>query len=91
MTSNLDAVLETLRQSYAKSLPHKIQHLRELSGQHNGEELRHAAHKLKGSGTSYGFPQVSDICEQLETAAELKDWENVTRALCDLEQITNTL
>ena len=91
MTSSLDSVLQSLRDSYAQSLPEKVEHLRELWKQHNAEELQKAAHKMKGSGESYGFPEVSSICGQLESAAELTDWAEVAQALVELDAIIETL
>ena len=91
MTSSLDSVLNSLRSSYAESLPEKIEHLKELSKQGQADELRKAAHKLKGSGQSYGFPEISKICEQLETSAELTDWHAIAHAINELDAIIETL
>jgi len=90
MTKDLDAVLQSLRNYYAAALPDKIGNLRELWVQQNAEELQKAAHKLKGSGESYGFPEISSICAQIETAAELSDWLEIARKLLDLEAIIKT-
>ena len=40
---------------------------------HNHVELRRQAHKLKGAGGSYGFPQLSEACKPLEEAAQAAD------------------
>jgi len=87
MTTELDSVLQSLRSSYAAALPEKIAHLRELWAQQNAEELRKVAHKLKGSGESYGFPDVSSICALIESAAELSDWQVIALRLFELEAI----
>jgi HPt (histidine-containing phosphotransfer) domain-containing protein len=90
MPSSLDSTLQSLRGSYAKALPARIEHLRRLWRQQDAGELQREAHKLRGSGESYGFPEVSKLCAQLESAAELTDWTGIAQILLDLEGIIKT-
>ena len=91
MASSLDLVLKSLRESYQKTLPDKLNQLKEFREKHLSDELRQIAHKLKGSGQSYGFPEVSEICRRLEMAAELEDWTQIAVAISDFEEMVNTL
>jgi HPt (histidine-containing phosphotransfer) domain-containing protein len=91
MPSDLDAVLQSLRSSYAKALPARIEQLRQLWRQQDAEGLGKAAHKLRGSGESYGFPEVSTLCAQLESAAELTDWAEIAQILTNLEGIIEAI
>ena len=79
--------MQSLKSSYAEALPEKIEKLRLLWQQQNAEELRKAAHKLRGSGESYGFPEISNLCAQLETAVELTDWAEVAQILSNLDDV----
>jgi HPt (histidine-containing phosphotransfer) domain-containing protein len=91
MASSLDMVLKSLRESYQRTLPDKLNQLKELREKHLSDELRQIAHKLKGSGQSFGFPEISEICKRLESAAELEDWAQIASAINDFEQMVNTL
>jgi HPt (histidine-containing phosphotransfer) domain-containing protein len=91
MASSLDMVLTSLKESYQKTLPDKLNHLKELREKRLTEELQRTAHKLRGSGQSYGFPEISEICHRLESAAELGDWVQIGLAISDLEQVINAL
>jgi HPt (histidine-containing phosphotransfer) domain-containing protein len=55
------------------------------------EGLKRAAQKLGGSGRSYGFPEVSDICERLEQEAEIRDWTEITNTVEELARVVQTL
>jgi signal transduction histidine kinase/CheY-like chemotaxis protein/HPt (histidine-containing phosphotransfer) domain-containing protein len=39
----------------------------------NFDDLRQAAHKLKGAGGSYGYPRLTEACRELEDAAKAGD------------------
>ena len=90
MTS-LDTVLKSLRESYAKGLPDKIDHIKDLCHNRQLEGLRLAAQKLNGSGRSYGYPEVSDICEKLEKEAEINNWTEITNVVEELARVVQTL
>jgi HPt (histidine-containing phosphotransfer) domain-containing protein len=91
MASDLDTILQSLRVSYAKQLPDRIDQLRELWKERNAEGLQLEAHKLRGSGESYGFPEISSLCTQLESAAELSDWAEISQIIFDLDEIVRNL
>lgn len=69
----LSQVLAELKADYLKSLPAKIAHLQELTQQHDWHNLSEEYHKLKGTGKTYGFPEVSILCEKLEHLALQKE------------------
>lgn len=61
--------------------------LREAFARDALEELRQTAHKMRGSGTTYGFPWLSEIGEQLERAAEDGDLDAIRSGLIELEDV----
>ncbi len=72
----LSAVLSELKSDYLKKLPSKIANLRTLTEAQNWEGLEDEYHKLKGTGKTYGFPEISTICEKLEFLVQQKHHQN---------------
>lgn len=46
-----------------------------------GEEIRRIAHSLKGTGSSYGFPEVSEAAGAVEEAALEDDFSQLLERL----------
>ena len=75
MTSGLDEKLRVLRQRYEESLSGNLAELEECwravdraDGAADGlRELHAHLHHLSGSGATFGFAEVSNIAERLET------------------------
>jgi two-component system sensor histidine kinase/response regulator len=62
------------------------------------ERIRSIGHKMHGSGTGYGFPEITAIGERLELAAERRDEEKIraqveelSKYLDGLEQVVKTV
>jgi HPt (histidine-containing phosphotransfer) domain-containing protein len=53
---------------YVARLPAQVRQLRALHAAGDRDALRALAHQLKGSGTTYGFPAISDLARSLEQA-----------------------
>jgi HPt (histidine-containing phosphotransfer) domain-containing protein len=77
MTDNSKSIqnqLAELRQQYAANLPGKIQLieatwekcLQDPRNEHLWKQMSADCHKLAGSGSSYGYPAVSQIARSLE-------------------------
>jgi HPt (histidine-containing phosphotransfer) domain-containing protein len=64
----LSELLLELKNEYRKNFPKRIQVLRELTQRQDWECLTREFHKLKGTGRTYGYPEVSILCEVLEEA-----------------------
>lgn len=66
--------LQILRDTYVQQLPHKLSHIQSLwerirSGKHTDTdipELVRAVHSLAGSGTTFGFGEITDVAKELE-------------------------
>lgn len=69
----LSQVLSELKKDYLKAFPKKIELLKRLTESKNWEALMHEYHKLKGTGKTYGFPDVSVISEKMEGFAKNPD------------------
>lgn len=68
----LSSVLNELKEEYLRKLPLKIDNLKALTEAQNWEGLEDEYHKLKGTGKTYGFPEISVLCEKLEFLAQHK-------------------
>ena len=68
----LSEVLKELRSDYLTKFPKKIDHLRKLTEARCWKDLEDEYHKLKGTGSTYGFPDVSTVCEIMESLAQNK-------------------
>lgn len=74
---DLSVVLSDLKKDYLAKLPLKIERLKELAQAENWEDLYTEYHKLKGTGKTYGFPEISAVCEKLEIFAQKKEMQHV--------------
>jgi two-component system sensor histidine kinase/response regulator len=55
------------------------------------EQIRTIGHKMHGSGTGYGFPEITAIGQRLELAAENMDGERVRTHLAELSEYLDGL
>lgn len=76
----LEKQLNQLRQEYAAQLPARLEEVEEawekLRGhwsQENLDQLYRPLHKLAGSGTTFGFPRLSELTGRIERT--LKNWK----------------
>jgi HPt (histidine-containing phosphotransfer) domain-containing protein len=69
----LSQLLSELKQEYIASLPEKIERLRKHTQAQDWTKLSEEYHKLKGNGKTYGLPEISILCEQMEMIALKKD------------------
>ncbi|WP_137895710.1 diguanylate cyclase [Ramlibacter sp. 2FC] len=62
--------LRQLRESYASALPAKLALVEQAFRSHQDKDalrtLRHLAHGLAGSGTTFGYPELSEAARRLE-------------------------
>lgn len=63
---SIEDIMSELKEEYLQSLPSKIEELQGFADQGSLEEAINAFHKLKGSGKTYGFPEVSELGELCE-------------------------
>ncbi len=63
---NFDELLRQLQAEYLASIPEKVAQIKQLISQGDAGNLREAFHKLKGTGKTYGMPEVSELCAVVE-------------------------
>lgn len=67
---DLDQLLKELKESYLKALPQKIEILQGHIKDQNWDQVVEESHKLKGTGRTYGFPEVTRVASRIEDLAE---------------------
>jgi hypothetical protein len=72
----LSALLEELKSDYLKKLPEHLKKLEMFTAQTDWPALEEEYHKLKGTGKTYGFPDISVICEKMEFLAKKPEFQN---------------
>lgn len=60
-------MLSEMKEEYLKTLPRKISLIERLISEEKWQELHDEFHKLKGTGKTYGFPQITEVCLILES------------------------
>ncbi len=61
MSDDLQKILEGLRKDYLKNLPARIELITDLIAKGETALVKTEFHKLKGTGKTYGLPEVSEV------------------------------
>ncbi len=61
-----ETLLAAARAEFASRLEEKMRELQELSDRGAWTEVRRAAHKLRGSAGTYGFPKIGEAAAVIE-------------------------
>lgn len=79
-----------LKKEYVASIPEKIAEIESLKKSQNLSALRDAFHKLKGSGQTYGLPEISQVAAPVEGLFKIGSHDAISaceRALILFEKI----
>lgn len=77
---NFDQMMAELRAEYIASIPQKIKDIQAHLNASDVGLLRDDFHKLKGTGKTYGIPEISDVGAAVEKICTTKK-ENATLAV----------
>ena len=81
-TSSYNELMKELREEYLEGFDAKYKTLRLFFNEQDWYSLELEYHKLKGTGATYGIPEVTDLCLHLEgLCRENKSIENETLEL----------
>jgi HPt (histidine-containing phosphotransfer) domain-containing protein len=86
----LDDMLE-LRTAYIISLANKAERLAQALSSKDFETVERLGHQLKGSGSTYGFPEISALGAQLEAAGEDRQWTVAESLIAEFKQCVGAL
>lgn len=62
----LNDLLRRMQAEYLESVPEKIQKIQEARASGDLKRLRTEFHRLRGSGKTFGFPEITRLGESLE-------------------------
>lgn len=80
--------LEALRRAYVASLPGKIAEFRKAVSEWDHKTLRGAAHRLRGSASMYGLPEVAETAGLIEDACgEGRDFDLLMDLVGELDAL----
>ena len=71
---SIEDMLKGLREEYLQELPEKISDIEMVIESEDREDLHQCFHKLKGTGMTYGIPEISTLCASVEEIIE-KDFD----------------
>jgi signal transduction histidine kinase/response regulator of citrate/malate metabolism len=80
------SAFDKLVAGYASRLPQKLANLSTAFEKQNWDELRQLIHKLKGSAGSYGFSDISEICENIEFQINEEDYKKAEQEFKQLNR-----
>ena len=66
MNSTLEQMMSELRAEYLASFPQKFTEIASHLEARDFLSLRNDFHKLKGTGKTYGIPEISELCAVVE-------------------------
>jgi HPt (histidine-containing phosphotransfer) domain-containing protein len=82
----IDTELISVVPDYLDNRRRECRLIEELLADNRFNEIQSVGHRMKGSGGSYGFDEISEIGEALETAAHDSDAETIRSAVSRLEK-----
>lgn len=77
---SMEDLLKSLQRDYVAALPDKLNAIRTQIRDGNPTSLRESFHKLKGTGRTYGLPEISELAEVVERICIVAPKESVTAA-----------
>ncbi|MCX6601449.1 MAG: Hpt domain-containing protein [bacterium] len=88
---DVQSVIAELRGAYLRSLSQRLQALRNAAAVRDFKLVLMHAHQLKGSGSSYGFAEISDIAARIEEAGQAHQGSVLESLLVELERVAQHL
>jgi two-component system sensor histidine kinase/response regulator len=82
-----DSDIADILDKFVATLGGRIMPMRNALANRDYDEVRRLAHKLKGAGGSYGYPQLSETAGVLDNVSAIKDSEMARLALKQLSEL----
>ena len=73
-----DEGFERLRVLFAEDMAEKVRSLRSLMREANWPEIGKIAHQIGGTARSFGYPEISDVANELERSTGRISLEEAT-------------
>jgi len=86
-----DPSLASVIEDFCRDLPAKIALIKRAMSQNNCDNVRKIVHDFKGSGSTFGFPELSETAAQTEFQLINCDYEKVREQIMKLENIARRI
>ncbi|WP_455204201.1 ATP-binding protein [Kaarinaea lacus] len=86
-----DDDFKELVDAFLQDLPNRIDRLNNAATEEQWQELREEIHRLKGVGGGFGFPAITELCEQIEQQLTLQGILEVKKLLDDLSSYSEII
>lgn len=84
---SMDADVIALKDKFIANLPLKIDLIHQSFRQAKFKDMKSEVHKLKGLGSSIGYPEVTNICLEIEQSLQRNDTYQCENLIVKLESI----
>lgn len=81
------AKMQELIIKFVKGLPEKLDKVEKFRNENKWKDVRSELHKIKGIGTSMGYPMVTDIAAEIEQEAIKENEVEVDKLLLKMKKI----
>lgn len=78
-----------LVQEFVESLPVRLNEIRAAYEQQDFATLKTLAHRLKGSGGSFGYPQITQVAAEMERAFKQQQTAEIDHWMAQLRELLN--
>ncbi|NOZ09060.1 MAG: Hpt domain-containing protein [FCB group bacterium] len=79
-----EEMMQELKLIFVEEMQKRIASLEQSLVLHDREAIQHLGHKIKGTGGSFGFENVSLMGADLESAAIAEDWQTIEKTIFKL-------
>jgi PAS domain S-box-containing protein len=86
-----DRQLADILPGFVQRLPSQLDALCEALEEERLEDIQRLAHRLTGTGGSYGYPALSEVTKSLELAAKTHDLYGAAAALARVKQVCTAI
>jgi signal transduction histidine kinase/CheY-like chemotaxis protein len=82
-----DPQLAGILPGFVERLPSQLDALCKALEEERLEDIQQLAHRLTGTGGSYGYPTLSEVTKSLELAARARDMDQAAAALAEVKEV----
>ena len=83
--------MEKLINRFLDDLPERLQRINDCHSNKDWEIMKTEAHKLKGLGTTMGFPDLTEICGEIDKQCKDESYEKISELIDKLNQYSKTI
>jgi len=89
--SSFTSKYQSLVKRFVEGLQQQMCELKQAYEENALVEVANVAHILKGSGTSFGFPEITEVSKRIEASAKAKDISALDEPILQLQKLINTI